>query len=322
MKRRLYTDQYIVITGGAGMLGSAVVRQLNHKGFSNLVIVDSLNTEPKWRYLLGSKFQHILMPEDMFEWLQAHHEQVEAVVHLAARHEMEGYTPDELLQINYFQSIQLAELCLKHQIRMIYGSSAETYGDGSCGFGPSPAMLQELMPLSISGYSHHLFDLWCYHQNVFDEVTCCKVFDLLGSDDRHKPKAKQVLRRMVHELQSDGVITLYESPCPDRIATESLARDFIGVADAAELVVSFLSNQATGIYNIGRGRAVPWMQLARHISEVLHMPLNINWQHMPQNVADTTQLITCADLSNWANIGPVPHGQSLDDVIRESIGAF
>lgn len=322
MKRRLYTDQYIVITGAAGMLGSAVVHQLNLKGFSNLILVDSLNTEPKWRYLLGSGFQHLLMPEDMFGWLQAHHEQVEAVVHLASRHESEGYTPDQLLQVNYFQSIQLAELCLKHQIKLIYSSSGETYGDGSCGFGADPKQLQELKPLSMSGYSHHLFDLWCYHQNVFDEVTCCKVFELLGSNDRHKPKHKQVLRRMVHELKSDGAITLYESPCPERIATESLARDFIGVADAAELVASFLSNQATGIYNVGRGRAVTWLQLAHHVSEVLKLPLNIHWEHMPHRIAETTQLITCADLSNWADLGPVPHGQNLDDVISDAIASL
>jgi ADP-L-glycero-D-manno-heptose 6-epimerase len=315
MKRRLYTDQYIVITGGAGLLGASVVRHLNGMGYTNLVIVDTLDQEPKWRYLVGSQFQELLLPFDLPEWLQGRSEQIEAILHLGSLHEFSGASPDELIRNNYRGSIALAEYALKYSIRFIYTSCAQTYGDGSRGFSSAQEVLPELQPLSLTGFSHYLFDLWCLHQGVFDQVVCCKVFDLLGRDDLHKPAEMRAVRNLANELVHSRHMTLLESPQPEILPTEAMARDFIDVRDAAELVCSFLRNDHAGIFNIGTGHATCWEDLAKKIAAQLEMPADILLKPMPPHMAQRTQLITCAELKEWKRLGIQFPYRSLDETI-------
>jgi ADP-L-glycero-D-manno-heptose 6-epimerase len=303
VKRRLYTDQYIVITGGAGLLGSEVVHQLNQAGYQNLVIVDSFDRQPKWRYLVGSQVQEVLLPGELHGWLEGRGQQIEAILHLGSKHEFSGATPNQLLDNNYRQSITLAEYALKHNIRFIYSSCAQTYGDGSNGFTASLEVLPKLQPLSLTGFSHHLFDLWCLHQQIFDQVVCCKIFDLIGLNDLHKPAEMQIIRRMAQEIISTGAVTLLESPQPDLVSTEAMARDFIDVRDAAQRLIAFLKNDACGVFNVGSGTATQWSSLAAHLFHLLQRPERLLYRPMPNHMALRTQLITCADLSQSKKCG-------------------
>jgi len=316
VKRRLYTDQYIVITGGAGLLGSELVRQLNALGFSNLVVVDSFDRQPKWRYLVGAQVQEVILPSELSSWLEPRAQQIEAILHLGSKHEFSGATPNQLLQNNYRDSIDLAEFALKHGIRFIYTSCAQTYGDGSHGFMASLETLPKLQPMSLTGFSHHLFDLWCLHQQVFDQVVCCKIFDLIGLNDLHKPHEMQIVRRMAQEIAYTGRVTLLESPQPDVVPTEAMARDLIDVRDAAKRVISFLRSQHTGVFNVGTGLATLWTQLAAHLFHLLQTPEQIVLRPMPEHMARRTQLITCADLSRSKREGVDVTHTPLEDTLR------
>ncbi len=316
MKRRLYTDQYIVITGGAGLLGSQIVRELNHLGYSNLVVVDSFDRQPKWRYLVGAQLQEVILPGDLMGWLEPRSQQIEAILHLGSKHEFSGATPNQLLENNYRKSVDLAEFALKHSIRFIYTSCAQTYGDGSHGFMASLDTLHKLEPMSLTGFSHHLFDLWCLHQQVFDQVVCCKIFDLLGLNDLHKPSEMQIVRRMAQQIVQNGSVTLLESPQPDIVPTEAMARDFIDVRDAAKRVISFLRNDRAGVFNVGSGTATLWTSLAAQLFRLLQRPEQLIYQPMPQHMAQRTQLITCADLTHSKRVGVDVSHAPLEDTLR------
>lgn len=315
MKRRLYTDQYIVITGGAGLLGSEIVRQLNEAGYQNLVVVDSFDRQPKWRYLVGAQLQEILLPHALMGWMEGRSQQIEAILHLGSKHEFAGATPNQLLENNYRHSVDLVEFSLKHNIRFIYTSCAQTYGDGSCGFMASLETLPKLQPMSLTGFSHHLFDLWCLHQNIFDQIVCCKIFDLIGLNDLHKPAEMQIIRRMAHELVHSGTVTLLESPQPDIVPTEAMARDFIDVRDAAKRVIGFLRNDLSGIFNVGSGTATCWRSLAEALGRLLQRHAAIHYAPMPMHMAQRTQLITCADLSRSKKIGVDVTHRALEETL-------
>ena len=320
MKRRLYTDQWIVITGGAGLLGSAIVERLNQQHLSNLVLVDRFPGEaPNWRYLVGRHFQELLHPDALMSWLEGRDQQIEAIIHLGSLHESMGTSVDQIIQNNYRFSCDLAEYALKHEIRFIYASCAQTYGDGSYGFSPSIDQLPKLSPMSLTGFSHHLFDLWCQQQQVFDQFVCCKIFDLLGARDLHKPPEYQTIRRLYRELMRDGMVTLYESPQPDVIPTEVMGRDFIGVRDAAHMLCSFLKNDWSGIYNVGRGHVTTWLQLVESIAQSCQRSARVQYIPMPESVARRTQLITCADLSCWKKQGAHVTTKSIPEVVMETV---
>ncbi|MFZ4099733.1 MAG: NAD-dependent epimerase/dehydratase family protein [Chlamydiia bacterium] len=319
MKRRLYTDQWIVITGGAGLLGSAVVDRLNRQKLSNIAIVDQFGSQPNWRYLVGQQFQELIRPDQLMSWLDGRDQQIEAIIHLGSLHETSRSSVDEIIQNNYRFSCDLAEYALKHEIRFVYTSCAQTYGDGSFGFSPSIELLPKLRPLSLTGFSHHLFDLWCYHQQVYDQFACCKVFDLLGARDLHKPEEYQTVRRLYRELMRDGVVNLYESPQPEIMPTEAMGRDFISAYDAAQMVCSFLRNDWMGIYNVGRGQVTTWEGLVEAIAAAAGKPARIKSVPMPESVTRRTQLVTCADLGNWKQQGVVPTSHSIQESVTQII---
>lgn len=298
---KIYEDQLIIVTGGAGFIGSCVIRYLNDKGLSNIVIVDDIGTTEKWKNLVGKKFLDIVPIRDLFTWLKGKESVIEAFIHLGACTNTMETDADYLIDNNYKFSIQLAEYALKNNHRFIYASSAATYGDGSLGFSDNEEALQTLHPINMYGYSKHLFDLWLKNQGVLDKVVGLKYFNVYGPNEGHKGRMASAIVKMVPDVLTNGTIRLFKSSDPKRFPDGGQMRDFIYVKDAVRMTCAFLQNDAGGIYNIGTGHAGTWNELATAVFKGVNKKPHIEYMEMPKDIIGY-QNYTCADMKKTKKV--------------------
>jgi ADP-L-glycero-D-manno-heptose 6-epimerase len=295
----LFMDKpYIIVTGGAGFIGSALVRHLNDNGIDHIVIVDHLGMDSKWANLVGKRFADIIGIHDLFVWLEERGPQeVESFVHLGACSSTVEQDASYLLENNYRYTRRLAEYALKHDKPFVYASSAATYGDGSLGFTDDEDALDSLRPLNMYGYSKHLFDLWAKREGVLHTIAGLKYFNVFGPNEGHKGRMASVITKMVPDVQREGIIRLFKSTEPDNFGDGDQKRDFIYVKDAVRMTYAFLRNRKGGIYNIGRGVAETWNTLAGAVFDGLETPRNIHYMDMPADLIGKYQNYTCAEMS-------------------------
>ncbi len=311
----------IVVTGGAGFIGSALVRHLNQKGCDDILIVDHLGKTPKWKNLLKANFIDYL-PKDSFLdlFLGNGFKKIKAIVHLGACSNTAEKDADYLYANNFVYSRKLAEKALAKQIRFIHASSAATYGDGKLGFNDGENNLTVLRPLNMYGYSKHLFDLWALRNKFFRKLTCLKFFNVFGPNEYHKGEMRSVVFKAFHQVKKNGRIDLYKS-YKDRIAHGEQRRDFIYVKDCCEVICWFLENpEVNGIFNLGSGRSRTWNDLASAVFSAMNYKVNINYVDMPEHLRSQYQYFTEADMGKLKAVGcPVVFREleeSVDDYIK------
>lgn len=312
-----FDDQMIIVTGGAGFIGSHVVRQLNEKGFSNIVIFDNLATTEKWKNLVGKKFIDVLHKNSCMEWLKGKERQIGAIIHLGACSDTTEKNADYLLENNYRFSVRLAEYAITNHHRFIYASSAATYGNGDLGFSDEHAKIDILRPLNMYGYSKQLFDLWLKSNGLLDRVTGLKYFNVFGPNEGHKGRMASAIFQMVPHAQNDKRVRLFKSSEPEKYGDGLQMRDFIYVEDAARMTIAFLENSATGIYNIGSGKANTWNDLATHVFEALKLPVQIDYIPMPTDLIGKYQNFSEADMAKTNQaLGTITKTTSFKDAIH------
>ena len=282
----------IIITGGAGFIGSAMLWELNRNGEENIIVVDDLGstTTEKWRNLSGLNFTDFIS-KDLFPDLLDRNalKGISAIIHMGANSSTTETDADHLLTNNFGYSKKIASFCMAHDVRLLYASSAATYGDGSNGYTDKIDELNVLRPLNMYGYSKHLFDRWAVKQHILDKVAGLKFFNVYGPNEYHKGDMSSVVYKAFHQILEKGSLSLFESHRPGYQAGEQL-RDFIYVRDCTRIMAWMLENPSvTGLYNVGTGTARSFNDLANATFSALDRQPAINYLPMPETLRDKYQ---------------------------------
>lgn len=317
----------IIVTGGAGLIGSAVVQQLNQLGREDILIVDHLGTTDKWRNLSPLLFADYL-EKDVFERLLDNDSlarrlpggsKLDAVIHLGACSATTEPDATYLIKNNFEYSRKLALTALAAKARFIYASSAATYGDGEFGFTDDDSQLQRLRPMNMYGYSKQLFDLWALRNGCLNQIAGLKYFNVFGPNEQHKGEMRSLVLKAYEQISTTGTLRLFKSYLPEYGDGEQL-RDFIYVKDAAAMTLHFLIHRnANGIFNVGGGSTVSWNRLACAVFSAMGRPVNIEYIDMPESIRNTYQYLTCADISKIRAAGYRDSVTSVEDAVSNYV---
>ncbi|OGT99756.1 MAG: ADP-glyceromanno-heptose 6-epimerase [Geobacteraceae bacterium GWB2_52_12] len=293
----------IIVTGGAGLIGSAVIHRLNEMGRDDILVVDHLGTTGKWRNLTPLRFMDYL-EKDSFEQMLDQGSLaarlpggrgLDAVIHLGACSATTEPDATYLIKNNFEYSRKLALTALASDARFIYASSAATYGDGEHGFVDEDSQLPLLRPMNMYGYSKQLFDLWALRQGLLSKMAGIKYFNVYGPNEQHKGEMRSLVLKAYEQISATGTLRLFKSHRPEYSDGEQL-RDFIYVKDAAAMTLHFLqATEANGIFNVGGGTTVSWNRLAGAVFSAMGRAINIEYIDMPESIRNTYQYLTCAE---------------------------
>ena len=317
----------IIVTGGAGLIGSAVVQRLNELGREDILIVDHLGHTDKWRNLSPLRFMDYL-EKDTFERMLDEGSlasrlpgdcSLDAVIHLGACSATTEPDSTYLIRNNFEYSRKLALTALAAGARFIYASSAATYGDGEHGFADDDNQLARLRPMNMYGYSKQLFDLWALRHGILDKIVGIKYFNVYGPNEQHKCEMRSLVLKAYEQIGATGVLRLFKSHRPEYGDGEQL-RDFIYVKDAAAMTLHFIMNKdANGIFNVGGGTTVSWNRLAGSVFRAMGRPVNIEYIDMPESIRSTYQYLTCAETSKIRAAGYSEPVMSVEDAVTDYI---
>jgi ADP-L-glycero-D-manno-heptose 6-epimerase len=312
-----------IVTGGAGFIGSNLVKALNQRGYGDIIVVDHLNHPGKNRNLDGLTYKAYFDKAAFRAMIrEGSVPPVSGVFHLGAcSSTME--TNEAYLEDNNFQySVDLCEWSLKTGARFIYASSAATYGDGSCGYVDDNFVTPSLKPLNGYGRSKQKFDLWAIRTGTLERVAGLKYFNVYGPGEDHKGEMRSVVNKAYSQAASDGVIRLFRSHRPEYRDGEQV-RDFVYVSDAVAETLFFLDNpKVSGLFNCGTGRARTWTDLAKALFAAIGKPPQIEFVDMPPNIRDTYQYHTQADLNKLRQVGFAAPFMSLEEGVSRYVNNY
>ena len=295
----------IVVTGGAGFIGSAIVWRLNQLDEKKIIIVDELGKDEKWKNLVSLSFEDFIHKDEFISSILADDVpfKIETIIHMGANSSTTEKDADHLLFNNYEYTKELAKYSVKNDIRFIYASSAATYGGGSLGFDDDESKLETLRPLNMYGYSKQLFDLWANRNGLLNKVVGLKYFNVFGPNEYHKGDMRSVVHKAFEQIRDVGKVRLFKSLNPKFKDGEQM-RDFIYVNDAVDMTLFFLDRKdKTGIYNVGSGKARTWNDLVAALFKSMGKPLNIEYINLPEHLKDKYQYFTEARLEKIKTTG-------------------
>lgn len=311
----------ILITGGAGMIGSMIAWQLNQQGREDLVIVDRQNHADQWQNLCHRRYADYLDKDELLHWLDHHGQSVEAVIHMGAISATTERDWNRLLQDNIRCSQHLWNWCAHRSIPFLYASSAATYGAGEQYYRDSD--IEHLRPLNAYGYSKHFFDQWALRQadkgNAPPLWAGFKFFNVYGPNEYHKERMASVAYHSFNQFRDTGTVRLFKS---DRagVADGMQQRDFVYVKDAASVVTWFLQGTAaSGIYNIGSGQARAFKDLATAVMVSAGKEPHITWIDMPDDLKGKYQYYTQAEMGKLYSAGFKQPFHTLEEGVRDYV---
>ena len=315
----------VLVTGGAGFIGSALVWGLNRRGTSRVVIADRLGTSAKWRNLRALRFEDYVEADVLRERLESGRlGDFDLVLHMGACSATTEQDASYLARNNYEFSKDLCRWALSRRAGFVYASSAATYGDGRAGMDDDAAGIERLRPLNMYGYSKLLFDRWARDHSVLSQVAGLRFFNVFGPNEDHKGDMRSVVHKACAQVRAEGRVQLFRSHHPEYRDGEQ-RRDFVYVKDVVDMTLHVAGHGATGLFNVGSGHAHTWLDLVRPIFAALQVPEQIDFVDMPEVLRGTYQYHTQADITRLRETGytadPTPMATAVTEYVAEYIVA-
>lgn len=307
----------IILTGGAGFIGSCFLAHLNAAGRNDVLIVDSLGSGLKWKNLVDRTYIDIVSKEDFRELMAIGGlDEVEAVVHLGACSATTETDADYLYDNNYQYSVDVAEFAFEHNARFIYASSAATYGAGERGYSDTETSLR---PLNMYGYSKHLFDTWVRTQGMEGACAGLKFFNVFGPNEYHKGSMASLVSKAVPQIQQTGSVSLFRSNDPAFVDGGQM-RDFVYVKDVCKVMEALLQQPSiNGIMNLGTGKARTWNDLMKAVFVAMDVEPSITYVDMPEQLSKQYQNYTQADMSTFSRLLPEFRFEELEVTVADYV---
>ncbi|MFI5262994.1 MAG: ADP-glyceromanno-heptose 6-epimerase [Candidatus Kapaibacterium sp.] len=314
----------IILTGGAGFIGSVLLKRLNDSGHSDILVVDALDSTEKWKNLAGKKFEDYCHKDDFLEFLEdtVEKEDVEAIFHLGACTSTTETDVDYLMLNNYHFSQELAEWCIWAEKPFIYASSAATYGDGTMGFSDDNSRIAEYRPLNPYGFSKHIFDQWLIGHKFDERCTGFKFFNVFGPNEYHKGDMASLIYKAYSQVLETGELKLFRSYNTQYQDGEFL-RDFIYVKDCVDVLMwSFEHPDVKGIFNLGTGKARSWNDLASALFASMNKEKRIKYVDMPENIRPAYQYFTQAEMGKLQKAGYAKSFTELENAVQDYVQGY
>jgi ADP-L-glycero-D-manno-heptose 6-epimerase len=320
----------IVVTGGAGFIGSNIVARLCAEGRRDVVVCDRLETADlgKWKNLAKHPVADFWEPDELFDQLERNAERIEAVVHMGAISSTTEPDADLILRTNFGLSRDLWAWCALRGARLIYASSAATYGDGGLGFEDHDDLrsLSSLRPLNAYGYSKYLFDQYAARQaqsrTAPTQWAGLKFFNVYGPNEYHKGGMKSVVAQIWPKVQADQPVTLFRSHNPN-YADGGQMRDFVFVDDVVDMVEWLLETpEVSGVFNAGSGQARSFLDLANATFAAAGKSPRIEYVDTPENIRDKYQYFTEARMERVREAGFSGQSTPLEEGVRRYVQDF
>jgi ADP-L-glycero-D-manno-heptose 6-epimerase len=320
---RLDEKSRVLVTGGAGFIGSALVWGLNRRGCDRLVLVDRLRSADKWRHLGPLRFQDYLEADELLpRLLNGSLGKFDIVLHMGACSSTTERDVAYLIKNNFEFTKFLCHWALETGARFIYASSAATYGDGSGGMSDTDPDLDRLRPLNAYGFSKQLFDRYAWRAGVLDRIVGLKYFNVFGPNEDHKGDMRSVVNKATAQAQAEGTIRLFKSYRREYQDGEQ-QRDFLYVKDAVAMTLYLADHPtAAGLFNIGSGEAHTWKQLALSVFRALGKEPKIEFIDMPEDLRSRYQYYTKADIGKLRATGYDRPMISLDLAVRDYVSNY
>jgi ADP-L-glycero-D-manno-heptose 6-epimerase len=326
----------IIVTGAAGFIGSCMVQFLNDCGYENLVLVDDFGVEEKRKNWENKRFETIVERYNLFDWLELHNPAINFVIHLGARTDTTefDYAIHQELNVEYSQSIW--NYCTAKQIPLIYASSAATYGNGEFGYDDKEPELEQLHPLNPYGVSKNEFDKWAIHQTAHPPFWAgLKFFNVYGPNEYHKERMASVIFHSFNQIQKNGFVMLFKSH-KEGFEDGKQLRDFIYVKDVVKVIGWMMeqakeivnnrnadskaaTNLSSGIYNLGTGEARTFEDLVKATFSGLDLEPRIQFIDMPDDLRNTYQYFTEANMQKLKDAGYANEFYSLEEGVEDYV---
>ena len=312
----------ILVTGGAGFIGSALIHALNQRGLDNILVTDVLGSDEKFKNLVPLRFADYLEADALLPALATDDPRlrdIQWVFHLGACSATTERDAAYLIRNNYEYTKQLARWSLARKARFVYASSAATYGDGARGMDDQDQNLARLRPLNMYGYSKHLFDLYAQREKFLPQIVGLKYFNVFGPNEDHKGDMRYVVHKAFHQIRSTGRVQLFKSHHPD-YPDGGQKRDFLYVKDAVAMTLHLAETPAAaGLFNLGSGAARTWLDLVTPIFSALNRPPQIDFIEMPEILRAKYQYFTQANIAKLRASGYSQPVTPLADAVTDYV---